>query len=627
MAELVDAHGSGPCGDYSMRVRVSPSPPILNFRNLLFIKKIIIKIMNLRKKRKSSIRVYRSESEQTKVQENRRGPNKLKIIILGGAEEVGRNMTIFEYKNDIVILDMGLQFPEEDMPGIDYIIPNISYLRGREKNIKAVIFSHGHLDHIGAAPILLEKLGYPLVVARNLTIAMIKHRLEDYKKGSSKYLKTINVKTLRDKFRFGYFNIGFFNIEHSIIDAIGVILRVPEGTVIHLSDWTMERDAKGKLILDYSRLAKLPRPTILMLESLGAVDVRKSATSDEMKKNLTELIKNASGRVIIGTFSSQVERINWIFEISTKLGRKVALDGYSMKVNVELARKFGYIKINKSNSINVGQIDNYPDNKVLILCTGSQGEGSAVLTRIIEREHRYIKLRRNDTVVLSSSIIPGNERTIQRLKDNLYRQCDNVIHGNIMDVHVSGHGNKEDIITMLKTVKPNYFIPTCANHYMLKEAAKLARGIGIEEKNILVPDNGLVIEISRAGAYLTSKKVPSDYVFVDGLGVGDVSNVVIRDRQVLSADGMLVVIVTIARKTGQLIGSPDIISRGFVYMKGSKTLIEQTRNKVKKILRDKNPKTEANEMYIKNKIRDDIGQFLFSKTQRRPMVLPVLIEV
>ncbi len=553
--------------------------------------------------------------------------NKLRIIPLGGYEEVGQNMTIFEYGNDIIILDMGIMFPEEDMPGISYIIPNVEYLRGKEKNIKGVIFSHGHLDHIGAAPILLEKLGNPIIIGRPLTLAMVKHRQEDYKKDSSKKLKTIIIKSVKDQMKLGAFDINFFQIDHSIMDAVGVIIKTPAGTVVHPGDWTLEKDRNGKPRLDYTSLAKLPRPTILMLESLGAIDVRKSASTEEMQKNLTKLVGEAPGRLIISTFSSQTERISWIIAMAERLGKKVALDGYSMKMNVEIAKKLGYINYQKTTVIRVEDIDKFPPKKVVVLCTGSQGEDNAVLARIIDGSHKSIKLRKDDTVVFSSSVIPGNERTIQRLKDNLYRQCDNVIHGDIMDIHVSGHGNRDDIAYMLKQIKPDYFIPSYANHYILKEAAMLARSIGFRADRIIVPDNGSVIEFNREGAKMLDRKVPSSYVFVDGLGITDMNNIVIRDRQQLAEDGMLVVIATVDGKTGELIMNPDIISRGFVYLKENKRLIEMTRTKVRKILKDDNPITAPDDAFLRDKIRNEIGKFLFQKTEKRPMILPVIIEV
>lgn len=554
--------------------------------------------------------------------------NQLRIIPLGGCEEVGRNMTVFEYGNDIVIIDMGLQFPEEDMHGIDYIIPNISYLKGKEKNVRAVIFSHGHLDHIGAAPILLEKLGNPTIVGRPLTLAMVKHKVEDYKKNSAKNLKAILIKSISDQFKFGQFTIKFFQMEHSIMDAVGVIIETPQGSIIHPGDWTLERDQNAKPILDYSHLSKIKRPTVLMLESLGAIDVRPSASHQVMKDNLNKLIAQAPGRLIIGTFASQIERIGWIIAQAEALGKKIALDGYSMKMNIEIAKELGYIKTKKETIIKIDQIHNYPDNKLLIIATGAQGEGNAVLSRIITGAHRQVKLKKSDTVVLSSSIIPGNENTIQRLKDGLYRQCDNVIHGELMDIHVSGHGNRNDIMHMLRTIKPDYFIPVYAYHYMLKESAKIAQNLNYKTKQVVVPENGSIIEFDRNGLSVAKQRAETDYVFVDGLGIGDVSNVVLRDRQMMAEDGMLVVIATISRKNGKLVSSPDIISRGFIYMKENKEVVEEIRAKVKQVVNECNTtKTSIEESFLKDKLRNDVGQFVFHKTKRRPMILPVVIEV
>ncbi len=556
--------------------------------------------------------------------------SKLRIIPLGGCEEVGRNMTLFEYNNDIIILDMGLQFPEEDMLGIDYIIPNVEYLKGKEKNIKGVIFSHGHLDHIGAAPILLKKLNNPPVIGRNLTLAMIKHRVEDYEPNSSKKLKTILIKGINDKLSLGSFKVSFFQIEHSIMDAVGVIITTPCGTVIHPGDWTMEKGKNGKPVVDYSHLAKLTRPTILMLESLGVVSTKESPTGDELKQTLYDLINKAPSRIIIGTFSSQIERVGWIISIAESLGKKVALDGYSMKTNIEIARELGYIKCKKDTIIKAEQIHNYPENKIVIVCPGAQGEENSALTRITEGNHKYIKIKKNDTIVFSSSIIPGNERSIQRLKDNLYRQCDNVIHGSLMDIHISGHGTKDDIANMLKLIRPDYYIPVYANHYMLKEAQKLAVSIGFNPKRVFVPDNGSVIEFTKQGAHLSKEKVPANYVFVDGMGVTDSNNnVVLRDRKMMSEEGMVVIIATIDSKTGDLIGSPDIISRGFIYMKENQDLIQKLRQKIKLIIKSR-PMPQpgmTEDDYLKNKFRTELSKFLFQQTKRRPLFLPVIIRV
>ncbi len=555
-------------------------------------------------------------------------PQTLRIIPIGGCEEVGRNMTIFEYEEDIVILDMGLQFPEEDMPGIDYIIPNISYLKGKEKRIRAVIFTHGHLDHIGAAPFLLDRLGYPPVIARDLTLALIKHKQEDYKKNSSKQLKTIRVNSLQDTFQLGKMTIKFFQVEHSIMDSMGVVIQTDGGTAIHPGDWTMERDAQGKTNLRYDYLADLPRPSVLMLESLGSLSNNRHGTYEEMYKNLRTILQDAPGRVIIGTFSSQVERVKWVIYAAAEIGKKVALDGYSMKLNVEIAKELGYIKEPKGVIIDIKDVGAYPDNKIVVVCTGAQGEDNAVLMRMIRKEHRHIQLQKHDTVIFSSSIIPGNERTIQRLKDNIYRQCDNVVHGDIMDVHISGHSTRQDITDMINQVQPDYYMPVYANHFFLKEAKNLAvRQCGFKEQDVIVPDNGSIVDLDKKGITVQKQKATSDYVFVDGLGVTDMQHVVLRDRQVLAEDGMLVVIATVDRKTGALMQNPDIISRGFVFLKDNKDLIEDIRSKVKNLVVMSNPLSWADTNQIRNDIRDKIGQFVLTKTDKRPMILPVVIEV
>ena len=401
-----------------------------------------------------------------------RNEQNLRIIPLGGCEEVGKNMTVFEYGNDIVILDMGLMFPEEDMPGIDYVIPNVEYLKGKEKNIRAVVFSHGHLDHIGAAAILLEKLGNPQIIGRPLTLEMVKHRVEDTHHGAAKKLKTTYIENLQQKFKLGAFTLSFFQIDHTIMDAAGIILETPVATVIHPGDWTIEKDPMGRAPLSYTHLANLKRPTVLMLESLGATNSKEPVTEEEMLKNLYDLIAKAPGRTIIATFSSQIERIKQILEFANRTNRKVALDGFSMKLNIELATKLGYIKIPKGTIITVDKAHTFPDNKVIIVCTGAQGEEMAALSRIMAGNHKHIKIKKEDTIIFSSSVIPGNERTVQRLKDNLYRQSDHIYHSDIIDVHMSGHGNINGIKQMLREIRPDYFIPVYANHYFLKEAEK-----------------------------------------------------------------------------------------------------------------------------------------------------------
>ena len=550
----------------------------------------------------------------------------LRIYPLGGQEEVGRNCTVFEYGEDIVILDMGLQFSDEDMPGVDYIVPNVSSLRGKEKNIRGVVFSHGHLDHIGAAPILLEQLNNPVIVGRKLTLSMIKHRQEDYKKGSSKKLKTIIVNNIDQKIKLGKFEVSFFKVEHSIIDAFGLILKTPHGTVIHPGDWTLDDGEQEPVSYDY--LSKLPSPRILMLESLGVSYNKEKVSQKTTQNNLESVISGAKGRVIIGTFSSQLERITNILEYCEKIGKKVALDGYSMKMNVKIAQELGYIPDHKNCLIPVEKIYDYPEEKIVVLCTGAQGEPNAVFSRVVNNNHKYIKIKKSDTVIFSSSVIPGNERSVQKVKDLVYRLSDNVIHSDIMDIHSGGHANASDIVKVINQIKPDYFLPVYANHYMLVEAKKLAIRNGFDEDKIFILDNGNIIRFkSNQKPKILKEKVDTNYVMVDGLGIGDVSEIVLRDRIMMAADGMIVVIATIDSKTGSLIGNPDIISRGFVHMKENRDLIEKTRQKIKAIVKDKNPMTPADDDYIKNKLRNEIGKFLFKSTKRRPMVLPVVIKV
>ncbi|MFH1866879.1 MAG: ribonuclease J [Patescibacteria group bacterium] len=553
---------------------------------------------------------------------------KLKIIPLGGQEEVGRNLTVFEYGSDILILDMGLQFPEEDMPGVDYIIPDIRYLKGKEKNIRGIILSHGHLDHIGALSHLMPKLGWPPVYASKMTLALVRRRLEEF--NLQRFLKVNEIRSVNEQLRLGGFKINFFEVTHSIMDAIGIIIQTPVANVIHPGDWRYElHPVKGKPT-NFSHLARWNTkqiPCILMAETLGSTKEGCQVSEQEVYRNIKQIIERAPGRVIVSTFASMVERVSWIIQIAEQLGKKVALDGYSMKTNIEIAKQIGYVKFRPSTLIDIKRAHDYADNKIIIVCTGAQGEDRAVLMRIANGEHKHVKLQKQDTIIFSSSVIPGNERTIQRLKDSLYRQCNNVIHKEIMGVHGGGHGFIEDIKLLLRQIKPKYFFPVYANHYLLQEGSKVAMSIGFPKQNIFILDNGSVAEITRQGIKLSPHKIPIEYVFVDGLGVGDVSHVVIRDRQILAGEGMVVIVATIDGKTNQLIANPDIISRGFVYMKSNKKLVEETRNKVKQILKAEADKPATNDMYLKDKLRHDIGQFLYTRTERRPMILPVIIEV
>lgn len=551
---------------------------------------------------------------------------KLRIIPLGGLGEVGRNMTVFEYGQDIIIVDIGLQFPEEDMPGIDYIIPNIEYLKGKEKRIKGVFITHGHYDHIGGIPHLVPKLGSPTVYASALTAGIIKKRQEDYPKSKLK----ISLVNYDSRINLGNFKVEFFHVNHTIPGVLGIVIHTPEGIVVTTGDFKFDHSPVADKPADIGRIAQIGTKNVLALmsDSTSVETPGYSLSESDIQKVLDGIFFRAEGRVIVGTFSSLISRIQQIITIAEKYGRKVAIDGYSMRSNVEIAAELGYLKVQKGTLIKVEQMKNFPDNKVALMCTGAQGEDNAVLMRIVNKEHRHIHVKKGDTIIFSSSVVPGNERSVQNLKDQLYRQEAHVIHYKMMDVHAGGHGHAEDLKMMINLIKPKYFIPIHGNYYMLKMHAELATTVGIPEKNCLVASNGQVIELTHNSGVITKEKAPSSYVMVDGLGVGDVGNVVLRDRQQMSEDGMFTIIVIIDSKTGQVLGTPDIISRGFIYMKGSPGLVANTKKKTVEIVnKSASGSGDTNWSYVKDNIRDQIGQFLFEKTQRRPMVLPVVIEV
>ncbi len=550
---------------------------------------------------------------------------KLLVIPLGGNEEVGRNMTIFQYESDIIILDMGLQWPEEDMPGIDYIIPNIEYLKGKERMIRGVIITHGHYDHIGAIPHLIPRLGNPTIYGTPLTLGIIANRQEDFKN------VPLNLQSIEKDsiLQLGKFRISFFGVSHNIPAAVGAVIETPVGTIMHTGDFKLDPKASGDAPAEIDKVRQWGKKGILalMADSTNAPQAGRQLTEGDIQGNIDEILAKAAGRVILGTFASLLNRIQQIIWAAERLNKKVIIEGYSMKRNMELAQALGYMHVKKDTIIQLKDMKSYPDNRIIIICTGAQGEDQAVMMRIATREHRSLRLEKGDTVVFSSSVIPGNERSVQKLKDIIYRQDAEVIHYQMMDVHAGGHARQEDLAEVIEMVKPKYHIPVYGNHSFLRIHAKIAKAAGVPEKNVFVADNGQIIEFTKQGGRLTPKKVPSDYVFVDGLGVGDVSHVVIRDRQMMAEDGMVVVIATIAGKTGRMTHSPDIISRGFIYMKENKQLVEQIRNKIKTIINETDPKLGASDDYLKDKVRNDLGQFIYSKTKRRPMILPVIIEV
>jgi ribonuclease J len=555
--------------------------------------------------------------------------NSLKIIPLGGLGEVGRNMMLLEYQGEILILDMGFRLPEEDMPGIDYIVPNIEYLKDKKEKILGIVFTHGHYDHIGAVPYLLPKIWKPNLVlfASPLTRGIILKRQEDFPEQPKLRIKEVYDKS---KIKIGPFSVEFVKMNHNIPDNFGLLIETPVGNIFHTSDFKFDRNPINDLPTDFKRLREISKKKILLLmsDSTDAEEEGHSLSESQISKNLEEIIKKAKGRVIAATFASLINRIQQIISISEKYQRKVVIEGYSMKTNVEIAKRLGYIKTDPKTFISAKQIENLPDQKVTILCTGAQGEPEAVLMRVATKEHPIIKLKKGDTVIFSSSVIPGNERTVQIMKDEILRQGAEVFHYKMMDIHAGGHAKKDELKKMIKMIKPKFFLPIHGQYSMLVEHAKIAQSLGIKEERTIVVENGDIVNLTKKKVWVEKKKVPSNYVMIDGLGIGDVGEVVLRDRKMLAKDGIFVVIAVVDRQTGRVKGSPDIISRGFVYLRESKDLLREVRKKVIGIVHSATGSGGAvNWVYVKNEIKEKIGQFLFSKTQRRPMVLPVVIEV
>ncbi len=552
---------------------------------------------------------------------------KLKITPLGGLGEVGRNMMLLEYKGKILILDMGFRFPEEDMPGIDYIIPNISCLKGREKDIIAVAINHGHYDHIGAVPYIIDKIGNPPIYTSALARGIILKRQDEF---SDKPKLKINTVKDGDERKLGPFTIEFFHVNHNIPDTLGFFIKTPVGNLIYTSDFKFDKNPVNDKPTDLKKLRRIGKEGVLLLmsDSTGAEEEGHSLSEKTIEKNLDDIFKQAKGRIISGTFASLLNRVQQIISLSEKYGRKVCVEGYSMKSNIEIAKKMGYLRAKKNTFIKAKEVNNYPDSKVTIICTGAQGEERAVLMRIANKEHKHLKIKKGDEIIFSSSIVPGNERSVQILKDELYRQGALVYHYQMMDIHAGGHAQQEELKEMIELTKPRFFMPIHGQVSMLFGHGEIAREKGIPKKNILLAENGQVINLTRNSISVEKKKVPNNYVFVDGLGVGDVGEVVLRDRQILSEDGMFVVVAVVDRQTGRVKGSPDIISRGFVYLRENKELLAETRRKVINIVNKAAGSGGAvNWVYIKDEMKEKIGQFLFSKTQRRPIILPVVIEV
>lgn len=556
------------------------------------------------------------------------GKPHLRVTPLGGLEEIGKNMTLIEYKDDILIIDLGLMFPGEDMPGVDYVIPDVSYLMDKLDKIRGIIITHGHLDHTGAIPYLYQKLGSPQIYSAPLTIGLVEKRLEEFDLASK--AKLSSVKIGEDVLKLGSFTVSTFRLNHNIPDTMGLAIDTPEGTLVYATDWKFDHTPADGRPTDFARLAELGGKGVLALFS-DSTNVEKpghSISEKEVEEVLFKIVENSKGRIILATFSSLISRVQQVLNAAKRNRRKVAFVGRSMIQNMEVAISLGALIVPPDVLVPSGEIHKFPDNQQIVICTGSQGEERSALTLIANGDHRQIKIKRGDTVVLSSSPIPGNERSVADVMDNLFRAGARVIYQKIMDVHSSGHAYQEDLKLMMALIKPKYFVPIHGERYKLVLHAQLAEDVGIPEENVLVADNGQVVEFYEGKGFLTNKRIPASYVLVDGLGVGDVGNIVLRDRKAMAQDGIFVIIITVNHENGQIVTSPDIISRGFIYMRENEDLVHKARAEVKRLFsKHQNGDKHADYGNIKQKLRDDLAQFLFEQTQRKPMVIPVVIEV
>lgn len=553
----------------------------------------------------------------------------IRIVHLGGVEEIGRNMSMVEYKDSIIIVDCGVQFTETNTPGIDFILPNTRYLEEHKHKIKGVLVTHGHLDHIGAIPYIMPRIDNPQIYARLFTSLMIKKRQEEFPHLPS---LTINVVERGDTITLGDLKVRFFAVTHAIPDSMGIIIETPYGDIVHTGDLRLEHNDNVPTDDEIERykLFENRKVLALMADSTNCENPGFSISDSVVYKNIETIIKEAPGRLIISTFASQVERMLFMLETAEKYGKKVVIEGRSMKTNVEIAKLANMLKIKPETLIGSEDLVRYPENKLIILATGQQGEEFAALGRIAAKTHKFIRLTPRDTILMSSSVVPGNERAVQNLKDKLSRQGAHLIHYKTSDVHSSGHANAEELMWIHRKIHPTFFIPVHGYHYMLRVHADLERKLGMQEENIVIPDNGMIIEITNEGKKIgvLKEKAPGEMIVVDGTSVGKIQDVVMRDRQMLAEDGMFVVIGVIDSRTHTLKKSPDLISRGFVYLKESQDLLYQTRLLTKKVIDDALLRgAHTNLDQLKQDVAEATTKFLLQKTAKRPVIIPVIISV
>ncbi|GIM47860.1 ribonuclease J [Collibacillus ludicampi] len=549
--------------------------------------------------------------------------NKLSIIPLGGVGEIGKNMTAYCHGNDIIVIDAGLKFPEEEMLGIDIVIPDITYLIENKQKVRGIFLTHGHEDHIGGLPYFLKHINVP-VYGTKLTLGLVEAKLREHGLLDT---ANLNVITNRSVIQLGCFEVTPFYNNHSIPDTVGFAIDTPEGVVVHTGDFKFDFTPVDGRTADYHKLAELGERGVLALLSDSTNAERPGYTMSErvVGQTIDEVIANAERRVILATFASNLHRIQQVFEAAERHGRKVTVVGRSMVNNINIALELGYLKISKGTLVEPDEINKLPADKIVILSTGSQGEPMSALTRMARATHRKIEILPDDTVIIASSPIPGNEKFVARTIDQLFRIGAKVIYQSVSGVHVSGHASQEELKLMLNLVRPKYFIPVHGEFRMLKRHAELAEMVGVNPDNIFIVDIGDTVEFQNGRGRL-GPKVTAGNVLIDGLGVGDVGNIVLRDRKLLSQDGILVVVVTLSKQDGSILSGPDIISRGFVYVRESEELLEEANRIVTQTL-SKLVSENVNEWSsLKTGVRDALGRFLYEQTRRRPMILPIIME-
>ncbi len=549
---------------------------------------------------------------------------KVTIVPLGGLNEVGKNITAISYKDDMVIIDCGLKFPDEDMFGIDVVIPDISYLIDNADKIRGIFLTHGHEDHIGALPYVLKQLNVP-IYGTKLTLGIVETKLKEHGLLASTELITVKP---RDIIKLNSLSVEFIKTNHSIADSVAIALHTPLGVVLHTGDFKIDYTPVDGAQMDFGRFAELGRKGVLVMLA-DSTNVEKPGYTKSEKlvgESFDKHFRKAEGRIIVATFASNVHRIQQIIHAAETYGRKVAVSGRSMENIVQVALELGYLEAQEDTIITIDQINRYPVNQLVIVTTGSQGEPMSALARMAASEHRKINIIEGDTVIISATPIPGNEKLVAKVIDQLFQKGANVIYKREEEVHVSGHACQEELKLMQALVKPKFFIPVHGDYRYLKQHAELACQVGLPERNFMIADNGDVIEVTRNYIKKTGT-VPAGQVFVDGLGVGDVGHIVLRDRKHLSQDGILTVVVTIQRETGLILAGPDIISRGFVYVRESEELMDGSKQLVREILDDCLERQVTEWSTIKTNIRDGLREFLYEKTKRKPMILPIIMEV